>query len=209
MLNFLEKSSISKMENSSFSDPSSGTSPTLLATPHTPLPTPTSTLPTDTSPPNPTQAVQANCFQSKGEQKISRASTIDSKHGEKNGVEAGGGPKRGISKAGLEEQGLGANLHEKQDGGGNQASDTLRTVNDIYPGVENGSETLMSSRGAGMKRSSSENATNFTRDLEISVDQDQHVIKPWKQRFSFRQPRRQHTTDTVQVLTFLLIYSSS
>jgi len=45
----------------------------------------------------------------------------------------------------------------------------------------------------GMKRSSSENATNATRDPETGVATtpgELAVTKPWKQRFSFRQPRR-------------------
>ena len=52
----------------------------------------------------------------------------------------------------------------------------------------------------GMKRSSSENATNFSREAETGLEADQHVTKPWKQRFSFRQPRRQQAD--IQVLLF-------
>ena len=47
---------------------------------------------------------------------------------------------------------------------------------------------------SGMKRSSSENATNATREPD-TVDADQLVSKPWKQRFSFRQPRKHHGAD--------------
>jgi len=50
--------------------------------------------------------------------------------------------------------------------------------------------------GSGMKRSSSENATNCTREVENGLDTDQTTVKPWKQRFSFRQPRRQFTQDS-------------
>jgi len=48
-----------------------------------------------------------------------------------------------------------------------------------------------------MKRSSSENATNATRDPETmsANPTDLSVTKPWKQRFSFRQPRKQHTLE--------------
>ncbi len=47
-------------------------------------------------------------------------------------------------------------------------------------------------RRSGMKRSSSENATNLGRgDGEHLVFAEPNVTKPWKQRFSFRQPRKE------------------
>ena len=58
----------------------------------------------------------------------------------------------------------------------------------------------------GMKRSSSENATNATRDPETMFScvvsgpgqgQDTPLSKPWKQRFSFRQPKKQATLEEV------------
>ena len=63
----------------------------------------------------------------------------------------------------------------------------------------------------GMKRSSSENATNATRDPETMFTQGPvgptgpggpgasgtEGPKPWKQRFSFRQPRKQPTLEEV------------
>ena len=63
----------------------------------------------------------------------------------------------------------------------------------------------------GMKRSSSENATNATRDPETMFSQGPGAgpggpgssgpegpgSKPWKQRFSFRQPRKQQTLEEV------------
>lgn len=47
----------------------------------------------------------------------------------------------------------------------------------------------------GMKRSSSENATNATREPEAVGEADLPLAKPWKQRFSFRQPRKQQIGD--------------
>ena len=63
----------------------------------------------------------------------------------------------------------------------------------------------------GMKRSSSENATNATRDPETMFSAEPGAgtgagapgipegpgSKPWKQRFSFRQPRKQQTLEEV------------
>ena len=61
----------------------------------------------------------------------------------------------------------------------------------------------------GMKRSSSENATNATRDPETifsnvvpgqagaGPENLMSQSKPWKQRFSFRQPRKQPTLEEV------------
>ena len=59
----------------------------------------------------------------------------------------------------------------------------------------------------GMKRSSSENATNATRDPETMFSNvvpgqqaalpDSVMSKPWKQRFSFRQPKKQATMEEV------------
>lgn len=129
-------------------------------------PSTSSYLTPETPTQNQSPTVQFNSLKPKGEPKLSRAPTLDSKPGEKNGVNCS---KQGVKKNGTEDLNV------------------------------NGSDPLAIYRGAGMKRSSSENATNFTRDLEISVDPDQHVTKPWKQRFSFRQPRRQNTTDTIQV----------
>ena len=58
----------------------------------------------------------------------------------------------------------------------------------------------------GMKRSSSENATNATRDPETifsnvssTTGPDPVISKPWKQRFSFRQPRKQATLEEVRL----------
>ena len=66
----------------------------------------------------------------------------------------------------------------------------------------------------GMKRSSSENATNATRDPETMFSQVAGAgaggtgaagmpgvdgPKPWKQRFSFRQPRKQQTLEEVSL----------
>ena len=62
--------------------------------------------------------------------------------------------------------------------------------------------------GSGMKRSSSENATNCTREVENGLDTDQATVKPWKQRFSFRQPRRQFTQDS-QVIVVPVLDGSS
>ena len=58
--------------------------------------------------------------------------------------------------------------------------------------------------GSGMKRSSSENATNCTREVENGLDTDQTTVKPWKQRFSFRQPRRQFTQDSQVIMALVL-----
>ena len=60
----------------------------------------------------------------------------------------------------------------------------------------------------GMKRSSSENATNATRDPETmsSTATDLSITKPWKQRFSFRQPRRQHVLEEVGFYQFSMGY---
>ena len=67
----------------------------------------------------------------------------------------------------------------------------------------------------GMKRSSSENATNATRDPETMFSAGPGAggtgapgmpgsegpgSKPWKQRFSFRQPRKQQTMEEVSVV---------
>lgn len=169
------------MEKSVMSDPPSGS----LAQSE---PSTSSYLTPETPTQNPSPTVQFNSLKPKGEPKLSRAPTLDSKPVEKNGVSCS---KQGVKKNGTED--LKINRQETSGVGGQGV------VKTGGPG-ENGSDPLAIHRGAGMKRSSSENATNFTRDLEISVDPDQHVIKPWKQRFSFRQPRRQNTTDTIQVL---------
>ena len=165
------------MEKSVMSDPPSGS----LAQSE---PSTSSYLTPETPTQNPSPTVQFNSLKPKGEPKLSRAPTPDSKPGEKNGVNCS---KQGVKKNGTED--LNVN-HQETSGVGGQGA--------VKKG-ENGSDPLAIYRGAGMKRSSSENATNFTRDLEISVDPDQHVTKPWKQRFSFRQPRRQNATDTIQV----------
>ena len=52
----------------------------------------------------------------------------------------------------------------------------------------------------GMKRSSSESATNATREPETmfsNVAPESVQPKPWKQRFSFRQPRKQQPIEEV------------
>ena len=53
----------------------------------------------------------------------------------------------------------------------------------------------------GMKRSSSENATNATREPEtmFSTPGPENLPpKPWKQRFSFRQPKKQAAVEEVR-----------
>ena len=52
----------------------------------------------------------------------------------------------------------------------------------------------------GMKRSSSESATNATREPEttmFSTPGPENPPKPWKQRFSFRQPKKQPPVEEV------------
>ena len=63
-------------------------------------------------------------------------------------------------------------------------------------------------RSNGMKRSSSENATNATRDPETmsANPTDLTVTKPWKQRFIFRQPRKQHTLEEVCRVPLDMVY---
>ena len=69
----------------------------------------------------------------------------------------------------------------------------------------------------GMKRSSSENATNATRDPETMFSADPGAgtgsgppgitegPKPWKQRFSFRQPRKQQTLEEVSAVLMMMM----
>ena len=54
-----------------------------------------------------------------------------------------------------------------------------------------GGDETPTPRRSGMKRSSSENATSLGRgDGDNLVFNAEPVSKPWKQRFSFRQPRK-------------------
>ena len=67
-----------------------------------------------------------------------------------------------------------------------------------YENVENPGPTM--ERYNGMKRSSSESATNATREPETmfsNVAPESVQPKPWKQRFSFRQPRKQQPIEEV------------
>ena len=70
--------------------------------------------------------------------------------------------------------------------------------------INNNNSVIMDKINGGMKRSSSENATNATRDPETMFSNpgagataDTVMSKPWKQRFSFRQPRKQATLEEV------------
>ena len=73
-------------------------------------------------------------------------------------------------------------------------------------------QTTTTVRRSGMKRSSSENATNLGREggEHLVYTAEPNVTKPWKQRFSFRQPRREQARSLTHLyfLEILSIYSS-
>ena len=105
------------------------------------------------------------------------------------------------SKLFLEMEGEGEMVGGVKEGGGGGGGE-----GDERQKGTRGRRGVLDGHGGGMKRSSSENATNFTRD---TADIEQQVTKPWKQRFSFRQPRRQHNhadTHTHSNSSSLLLY---
>ena len=103
-------------------------------------------------------------------------------------------------------------LCEGRGGGG--VAEWWHVTRDTWHVTRDGAMTrdILDRVNGGMKRSSSENATNATRDPETMFScvvsgagqgagpgqgQDTPLSKPWKQRFSFRQPKKQATLEEV------------